>query len=555
MKQEMKENRGITLVALVVTIIVLLILASVTLAMIVGENGIISKAKEAKEKTEIAAWEERIDLAIIEAEGEKRNPTLEDVIDKLYDNDIIDDKENDVDRETGAITTNEPEYVIEGKLDDYLDNQGGGEEPEEPPVYEEGNITFSYNPTTMTNKDVQVTITKNVEENYTIEYSKYDTNNWQEYTGPVDMGKNGAIYARLKNSSGSSEKYATGNVANIDKLPPNEPTLQIGTVTENSIQVTANTTDQTATSENANSGIKGYQFSKDNGGTWEPSTPQASGTYTFTGLTEDTEYKIKVKAIDNAGNETISSNPTSQKTESGGVTAGDIADNKDVLGKDVEGYEAEGVTDWKVFYVGTMPGESEPHIYLISSDYIPYEVIPNSTNSSGEATSNKPNQGESSSYPRAASFGNIINDYAGSSRITDSRIKGLNNSFFNTKKYSSTYDNMKSVAYMLDTNAWSKFAVSGKADYAIGGPTVELLFKSYNQKYSGTNYVAEATSNTGYKVGSGSASSYNLTLSNTTDPLYVITSRSNALAYWLASPSAGYNYYVFAVGCNRPCVL
>ena len=64
---------------------------------------------------------------------------------------------------------------------------------------------------------------------------------------------------------------------------------------------------------------------------------------------------------------------------------------------------------------------------------------------------------------------------------------------------------MKSVAYMLDINAWSKFAVSGKADYAIGGPTVELLFRSYNQKYSGTNYVAEATSNTGYKVGSGSA--------------------------------------------------
>ena len=93
----MRREKGIMLVALVITI-VLLILAGVTLSMLTGENGIIAKARKAKEKTEIANWEERIDLAIIEVEQEKRNPTLEDVIDKLYDNDIIDDKENDVDK-------------------------------------------------------------------------------------------------------------------------------------------------------------------------------------------------------------------------------------------------------------------------------------------------------------------------------------------------------------------------------------------------------------------------------------------------------------------------
>ena len=197
-----------------------------------------------------------------------------------------------------------------------------------------------------------------------------------------------------------------------------------------------------------------------------------------------------------------------------------------------------------------MPGESEPHIYLISSDYIPYEVIPNSTNSSGEATSNKPDKG---SHDRAAYFSNILNDYAGSSRITDSRIKGLNNSFFNTNGYSSTNNNMKSVAYMLDTKAWSGFALADKAEYAIGGPTIELLFKSYNQKYP-TNYVAEATSNTGYKIGeNGTADSYNFYLSNTSDPLYVITSQSNAKAYWLASPSANHGNHVFGVYYNRLC--
>ena len=50
----MKGNRGITLVALVVTIVVLLILAGISLNLVLGENGIITKAQEARDKTEQA---------------------------------------------------------------------------------------------------------------------------------------------------------------------------------------------------------------------------------------------------------------------------------------------------------------------------------------------------------------------------------------------------------------------------------------------------------------------------------------------------------------------
>ena len=53
-----KENKGITLIALVVTIIVLLILAGVSITMITGQNGILNRAKEAKENTELAQSEE-----------------------------------------------------------------------------------------------------------------------------------------------------------------------------------------------------------------------------------------------------------------------------------------------------------------------------------------------------------------------------------------------------------------------------------------------------------------------------------------------------------------
>ncbi len=57
-----EENKGITLIALIITIIVLLILAGITLSMVLGPNGIIERAKEAKEQTEGAALNEQLML-------------------------------------------------------------------------------------------------------------------------------------------------------------------------------------------------------------------------------------------------------------------------------------------------------------------------------------------------------------------------------------------------------------------------------------------------------------------------------------------------------------
>ena len=62
-----KKNFGITLIALVVTIIVLLILAGVSVSMLTGQNGILNRAAESKEKTEIANKDEQRKLAQAEA--------------------------------------------------------------------------------------------------------------------------------------------------------------------------------------------------------------------------------------------------------------------------------------------------------------------------------------------------------------------------------------------------------------------------------------------------------------------------------------------------------
>ena len=66
MNKTKKNTRGITLIALVITIVVLLILAGITIAALSGDNGILTRVKEAKEKTELAQKEEEKTLSNME---------------------------------------------------------------------------------------------------------------------------------------------------------------------------------------------------------------------------------------------------------------------------------------------------------------------------------------------------------------------------------------------------------------------------------------------------------------------------------------------------------
>ena len=71
-----KENvQGITLIALVVTIVVLLILAAVSISLLTGENGVITQAQNAKEQTEIGEEKEAISIAYAGAAGKKQDNT------------------------------------------------------------------------------------------------------------------------------------------------------------------------------------------------------------------------------------------------------------------------------------------------------------------------------------------------------------------------------------------------------------------------------------------------------------------------------------------------
>lgn len=74
-----KEN-AVTLIALVVTIVVLLILAGVSINLVLGDNGIITKAKEKAETTQRVSAEEDMNRLILEYQLAKNNETLEDFL-------------------------------------------------------------------------------------------------------------------------------------------------------------------------------------------------------------------------------------------------------------------------------------------------------------------------------------------------------------------------------------------------------------------------------------------------------------------------------------------
>ena len=74
--KENRKNRGITLIALVITIIVLLILAGITIGAITSENGIIQNALSAKEQTEIANEREIVEEATVRAMGKNKRGNI-----------------------------------------------------------------------------------------------------------------------------------------------------------------------------------------------------------------------------------------------------------------------------------------------------------------------------------------------------------------------------------------------------------------------------------------------------------------------------------------------
>ena len=83
--RNIKNTKGITLIALVITIIVLLILAGITIASLTGENGLLKRASQASEKTKEASIQETLQVTVLGSINEDSIYTSERAANKLIE--------------------------------------------------------------------------------------------------------------------------------------------------------------------------------------------------------------------------------------------------------------------------------------------------------------------------------------------------------------------------------------------------------------------------------------------------------------------------------------
>ena len=122
---KLKSKKGITLVALVVTIVVLLILAGVSINAVLGDNGIIKKANQAASVTKEAEVKEAINRTILEFYLTDDYETLEDFLKAKAEDGSIDSVTKNAD---GTLTVKKGEYsvTVENKTNSSGGSSSGG---------------------------------------------------------------------------------------------------------------------------------------------------------------------------------------------------------------------------------------------------------------------------------------------------------------------------------------------------------------------------------------------------------------------------------------------
>ena len=394
-KTNLNKQKGITLIALAVTIVVLLILAGITINMLFGSDGLFNISNQAKERYEIGALKDKINNVIADWSIErltKPGITVDDLWDKMVEADIITDPETDVEgpekegeNDVYQVTTNEG-YVVEvivmpdgsvvigdavkgdklppkivsvettsgtnniqltvtmnrwenGTISYYYKKDG--EEDSSYKTFKENTTELTANiegleqnvvynikivaenengstekvvnettgelkegtvkqkgPTVWTNGTASIEL-ETTETGVTIQY-QIDTmeRQWIDYEGPITgLNHNQTVYAVITDGNNISGHTS---IDILDEEGPNV-TVSKGTVTTNSVQVSVNSSDaQWGMPES----ITYNYYIKTSAGSYK-ADPDYTGTetsYTFTGLTQNTSYDVKVTTTDKARN-------------------------------------------------------------------------------------------------------------------------------------------------------------------------------------------------------------------------------------------------------------
>lgn len=190
--------------------------------------------------------------------------------------------------------------------------------------------------------------------------------------------------------------------------------------------------------------------------------------------------------------------------------------------KDLNG-DGDLTNDWRIFY------EDNENIYIIAAGLV------ENTEMNADIT-------ELSTTESCTDYGiNMIH-----SEFVNTPIdKSIINKFMLTDAEASNNINYKATANLLSTSHWSQFVDSDFAVAAVGGPTIEMFVRSWNQKYDYLEGCTEIicewdTQKQGYNVNDVEGEEYHLYLTGYENASLYFPNHTgdDCHAYWLASPSS-----------------
>ena len=577
--QKLKENtRGITLIALVITIIVTLILAGIAINALTGENGIITKATDAKEKTAKTNALEKINLAILSAmtkgNGDIDNATLREELEKegltiktegdtlpwevVYDKYIFTIDENYGVEEVNGISLSKKEIkLISGENETITATLTEGTtgkitwESSAPDIVkvENGKITAvgESGTATITAKvegtEYQATCTVKIIQKITtitagnIEMNIGDTQKINVTTTPTE-----GLIEDLEYTSGSPTIATVGADGNVKGIAEGTAVITIrgknsGVSTTCTIKVTPKVTKITKitasdlTLEPGKTGKLSVTIEPTNqtegviytSGTKSVATVGEDGT--VNALTEGTTIitvKGKVSGVSTTCTVTVKSNKINGAIE--------VGEYEKYYGKKVTNYTAGGKT-YRIFYIDTEGKFGDKNTVYLKADWTANDTY---------LTTYTPSGTDLETY------------------------KKLNPSWATQRgnSTSSWHTNEKAAAWLCSPSQWTIYCDTSKANYAIGSPTVEMYVASYNQvSHTTGNYKLGATYRATnvpgyiYTLDGKQPTGYNGDYSTNVDTLDYIgynsmyCGKTENCYRWLASPSAyDYEYVCLAGG-------
>lgn len=277
MSKKIRKQEGITLVALVITIIILLILAGISIQALTG-TGLFEKTNQAKERTIKAQLKEEIEMAIQEIQMEEIPEGRTVDLKLLYNGKLEGKLENIImewseDGITGEYK--DYEYVIDDKLNVTIEGKVGVKPK----------ITYELSSTEPQQKEITITVKATISEGEVTSIVNPDN---EEIIGneiTYKVTKNGKYTFIAKSSTGTRAKEKI-NVTNIKITEPIISVMQIGgypLMTSNGIVGTLSKV-QIAYEDNPN--LVNY-YSEDNGTTWNE----------YKGTIETGKSKIMAKSV------------------------------------------------------------------------------------------------------------------------------------------------------------------------------------------------------------------------------------------------------------------